>query len=246
MIEKGKYMLNNELVHEAIDLSLGILRNVGEEYGLDEVYNEQSFDGDDFCTNDTITLLKEAMADESITRQDKLDISESLIEISELEAYKNYNLCDFHDLIEDIKHSLLSEEDYIEYLKTEMKQAENYEKGYYSVKLFNYQLENKHSAEAEKWAKINLKYEGMIDRYVEWLILERRQDEALNILDEGIRNHTSYGCVSGWEKKKLEIYESRHENKNIIEQCRKLFVIERDCIPYYHKLKKLIPPCTLR
>ena len=243
MIEKGKYMLNNGLVHEAIDLSLGILRNVGEKYGLDEVYNDQDFDGDDFCTDDAMTLLKEAMADESITRQDKLDISESLIEIGELEAYNGYGIQNFCDLIEDIKHSLLPEKDYVEYLKTEMEKAEDYEKNSYSIKLFNYQLENKHKAEAEKWAKMNLKYKGMIDRYVEWLILERRQDEALNILDEGIRNHKdSYGCVSDWEKKKLEIYESRHDTKNIIEQCRKLFVIERDCIPYYHKLKKLIPP----
>jgi len=31
-------------------------------------------------------------------------------------------------LIEDIKHNHLSEEDYIEYLKTEMKQASDYNK----------------------------------------------------------------------------------------------------------------------
>ena len=243
MIAKGKYMLNNGLVHEAIDLSLGILRNVGEKYGLDEVYNDQDFDGDDFCTDDAMTLLKEAMTDESITRQDKLDISESLRKISELEAYNDYGLQNFCDLIEDIKHSLLPEEDYMEYLKTEMEKARDYEKNIYAIKIFDYQLDNRHKAEAEKWAKINLKYERMINRYVEWLILERRQDEALNILDEGIKNHKdSYGSVSDWEKKKLEIYESEHDTKNIIEQCRKLFVIERDCIPYYNKLKKLIPP----
>ncbi len=243
MIEKGKYMLNKGLAHEVIDLSLGILRNVGEKYVLDEVYNDQDFDGDDFCTDDAMKLLKEAMADESITRQEKLDISESLIEISELETYNGYGLQDFSDLIEDIKHSLLSEKDYVEYLKTEMKQAEDYEKDSYAVKLFNYQLENMHKAEAEKWAKMNLKYEEMTDRYVEWLILEHRQDDALNILDEGTKTHKySYGYVSDWEKKKLEIYESRHDTTNIIEQCRRLFIIERDCIPYYHKLKKLIHP----
>jgi hypothetical protein len=243
MIEKGKYMLNNGLVHEAIDLSLGILRNVGEEYGLDQVYNDQSFDGNDFCIDDAMTLLKEAMADESITCKDKLDISERLKEISELEAYEDYCLCDFGDLIHYIKRSLLSEKDYVEYLKTEMGKAEYYEKDSYAVKLFDYQLENRHKAEAEKWAKTNLQYEGMIDRYVEWLILEHRQDDALITLDKGIKIHKySYGCVSDWEKKKLEIYESRHDSTNIIEQCRKLFMKERDCIPYYHKLKKIIHP----
>jgi hypothetical protein len=72
---------------------------VGEKYVLDEAYNDQSLDGDDFCTDDAVRLLKEAMADESITCQDKLDISENLKEISELEAYNDYGLCDFSDLI---------------------------------------------------------------------------------------------------------------------------------------------------
>ena len=243
MIQKGEYMLNKGLVHEVIDLALGILRNVGEKYGLDEAYNDQSLDGDDFCTDDAVRLLKEAMADESITCQDKLDISENLKEISELEAYNDYCLCDFSDLIEKTKHSLLSERDYVKYLKTEMEKAGDYGKESYAIKLFDFQLEHEHKTEAEKWAKANLKYKSMLDRYVEWLIDEHRSDDALNILDEGIKkNINSCGRVSDWEKKKLEIYEFKHDTTNIIEQCRKLFIREGNSISYYYKLKKLIHP----
>lgn len=243
MIEKGKYLLDQGLVHEVVNLSLGILRNVGEEYGLDEVYNDQNFDCTDFCTNDAVTLLKKAMTDQRITSKDKLDISENLREIRKLEAYKDYALCDFCYLIEDIKHNHLSEEDYIEYLKTEMKQASDYNKDTYVIKLFDYQLENSHKEEAEKWAKINLRYKRVFDRYIEWLIFEHRQDDALSTLDEGIKEHNnSYESMSILGKKKLEIYESKHDMANIIKQCQKLFLIELDCIPYYHQLKKLINP----
>lgn len=243
LIEKGKYMLRNGLVHEAIDLALGILRNVGEKYELDAVYEDYNFDGDDFCTNDAVNLLKEAMASEGVTRQEKLDIAEELEKISKLEAYEGYCLCDLDNLIEDIKHSLLSEKDYVEYLKAEMEQAKDYDKSIYAIKLFDFHLERNHEEEAEKWAKANLEHASMINRYVEWLIDGDRPDDALKTLNKGIKINTErHGCISNWEKIKLEIYESKHDTTNIIEQCRKLFIMEYDSIPYYHKLKKLISP----
>ena len=46
----------------------------------------------------------------------------------------------------------------------------------------------------------------MFDRYIEWLIFEHRQDDALSTLDEGIKEHNnSYESMSIWGKKKLEI-----------------------------------------
>jgi hypothetical protein len=243
LIEKGKYMLNKGLVHEVIDLSLRLLRKVCEEYGLDQVYNYPMFDCNDFCTNDVLALLKEAIADDSVTPKDKRDISESLEKISELNSYRDFFLCDFSDLIHYIKRSLLSEKDYVEYLETEMEKAEIYKKDIFAIKLFDYKLDNQHKEDAEKWANENLQYGRMMDRYVEWLILEHRQDDALLALDKGIKDHKApYGFAFDWRRKKSEINKSIREHTKIIEQNRKLFMIEQDCIPYYHQLKKLILP----
>ena len=241
LVEKGRYMLNNGLIADAIYLALMLLRKVGEAYGEDAVYEDQSLDGEHFSTYEALLLLKEAMKHTSIGNDEKLRIANELVQISELEAYKSYSLCDFDNLIESTKKSLLPADEYIKYLTSELNKAESFSKDEYAIKLFHFFLESNCKSEAENWAKEHFEYNRLFDTYVDWLIGEQRLNDALLTLDIGISKHPERNaCKNYWLIKKLEIYESQHDTANIIELCYTLFLSQNSCIAYYHRLKTLI------
>ena len=71
----------------------------------------------------------------------------------------------FVNLIEYQAQSSFKEENYIEYLKTEMKQASDYNKDTYVINYFDYQLrENQSWKKSQRVFKIKFRYKESFDR----------------------------------------------------------------------------------
>ena len=102
LILRGRYLLENGLVSDAIHLALGLLRKVGVGYAEDLVYQETDLDCLDFSTTDAVSLLEDVLKHEYITKKDVLNIANELDEIRVLEAYSGYYLCTFDALLKQI------------------------------------------------------------------------------------------------------------------------------------------------
>lgn len=80
---------------------------------------------------------------------------------------------------------------------------------------------------------------------VEGLQKEQRYDEALDMLDDGIKAaaEDSFGRYQHeWVEMRLHIHELQGDCQSQIEDCRWLFYNTGGNLDYYHKLKKLVPP----
>lgn len=80
---------------------------------------------------------------------------------------------------------------------------------------------------------------------VEGLQKEQRYDEALDMLDDGIKAaaEDSFGRYQHeWVEMRLHIHELQGDCQSQIEDCRWLFCNTGGNLDYYHKLKKLVPP----
>lgn len=76
------------------------------------------------------------------------------------------------------------------------------------------------------------------------LVEQKRYDEALDCIDEGIdvaQAGEEHSTISGWKMKELEIYQLMGNKEKQTELCRELFIRFAGTMEYYHKLKALVP-----
>lgn len=76
------------------------------------------------------------------------------------------------------------------------------------------------------------------------LVEQKRYDEALDCIDEGIdvaQAGEEHSTISGWKMKELEIYQLMGNKEKQTELCRELFIRFAGAMEYYHKLKALVP-----
>lgn len=98
LTRKGEFWVEHDFGYEAIHMALTILEKVGEMYIEDEVWSDQSYDGNDLSVYATVRLLSKII-DADILSQDLLiGLDCQLNRLNEMEANVDYGIFDFREI----------------------------------------------------------------------------------------------------------------------------------------------------
>lgn len=242
-IDKARLMLNKSLFDQVTYFIFSYLTKLAAHYDEDCAYEDQDLDPDDLGMYELHDLLRDVLASLKITPEDKLKIADRLEEMNQLPAFREHELWSFSDDVDRIRQGLLSSDDYIAVVKAELNRAENGDE-YDSclLKLLNFYIEKDFEVEIDCLAPQHLNVFRIAERYIDWLIIKTRLSDALLVINqanEGMSDSSLYRLIL--EKRKLAIYEQMGDENSIIKQCRLLFALERIGLPYYERMKQLIP-----
>ena len=244
MIEKGKMLIQNGQPEDAIGIALLILEENGKTYDAEYMYEREDFDYDDMHCDDCIDLIRLAFGSSLLSDEKKLCIIDRLEEIGRMDIYHEYDGCDCLDsFIHETRDSLLSDDEYLAVLqRTFNRETTEWGRESAACDLWNFLIELKRVDEAIKFFRANSAINKLRICYVDWLIGEHREREAIALLDEGLPLVKSCpGIIRDWEERKLKIYEGLKDTPHVISISKKMFAESYDVIGYYHKLKKHVP-----
>lgn len=99
MMDKARYLRANDHRESAAAIACQIITSVGEEYAKDCVYADDSYDGDDFCTESAVELLIDMAEEGSLSEETIRAVEQEIKEADRMETYEGYCICDFDELL---------------------------------------------------------------------------------------------------------------------------------------------------
>lgn len=242
-LEKADFFLNVGNIDTAIDIALQTLRSIGENYEDELLYNDDLYPSD-YCEQAGDLLIK-VIEHPKTTQKQKTAILQELGQLAKLSTYRDYDLYDIDELLMQINLSIQPAEkalELIDKLLEERKDAYDlYQIVLRKVNLLTGLHEEQKAADT---IRQYLYLTEIREMEVDKLIASCQYDEAIRLLNEGIEiaeKEEHIGTVDEWLKTKLRIYEMTHQTSDVINTCRLLFVLGRDRLEYYSKLKTLVP-----
>lgn len=180
-----------------------------------------------------------------ITQQQKNEILQALCQIAKISIYRDYDLYDVDELMMQINLSIQPVEKALELIdKLLEERKDSYDLYQLVLRKVDLLLGQKEQGKADDMIRQYLYLSEIREMEVEKLMEREQYDEAIRLLDEGIEiaeKEEHIGTVDEWLKTKLRIYEMTHQTSDVINTCRLLFVLGRDRLEYYSKLKTLVP-----
>lgn len=229
-----------------VETAIYILKTNAQQYEEDYLGEREDWDCDDMHCDECIELISDCFKNNALSKEYKLKTTDELEKISRMELYSDCDCCDFTTIIEATRESLLTEDEQLNVLIRNFKNEESsWRRSSLACNVWTMMLSLGKTADADKFFKENGKYSELRNLYIDKLIKEGRNKEAINVADRGIeiaeKEHYS-GTAYDFRKRKLNIYESMHDTENIIDICSKLFTESHDKerIGYYRKLKKAV------
>ena len=225
----------------ALDVSLALLERAGKEYDAEWDYGNEDLDDTDLHTDETLDILRTALASGKIPDKHQLEICEKLERLARMEAYDSG---DFRNIVENIREKLLTDDERIAIRRREFDEADrDYARESAAVELWDYLMRLGRENEAVRFYKEYSELHQLRTRYAEWLIAQGKLEAAVLVLSDGIVLARELpGVQMEWERRLLEIFEQMNDRPRIIKQIRRLFLKDRDTMHYYHKMKALFAP----
>lgn len=235
-------LMESGMAAPAIDVSIRFFQLLGKHYDDSLLYDEDS-DVYDVCEI-AEELIKEASRHASVSADKKAMLLEELRKLTAYEVYRNYEYCDMNDLMMQVNVNVQSSDDALKLLDRILEERKS------SYDLYKYVNEKidilqrlNRSDEVRKVVDKYLYLSEIREWEVDRLIDEKQYEEALQILDEGIRlakedNHR--GTELRWIQKKIDIYEKMNDKSSLIVCNRLMFVGNGGSMEYYHKLKRSV------
>ena len=242
-LEKADFFLNVGNIDTAIDIALQTLRSIGENYEDELLYNDDLYPSD-YCEQAGDLLIK-VIEHPKTTQKQKTAILQELGQLAKLSTYRDYDLYDIDELLMQINLSIQPAEKALELIDKLLEERKDTDDLYQIVLRKVNLLTGLH--EEQKAADTIRQYLYLTEireMEVDKLIASCQYDEAIRLLNEGIEiaeKEEHIGTVDEWLKTKLRIYEMTHQTSDVINTCRLLFVLGRDRLEYYSKLKTLVP-----
>ena len=206
----------------------------------DEFMYEYSLEVNDLCDR-AGKLLIEALRTGEI---DGKAVLSKLEKLAKSPAYDEYGFYDMDDLISEVKLSVLSPEESLEYLETFLaSHGALYDLYRYVLQKVELLRRLGRDSEAEDTIDRYICLEAVREMRLEELLKAERFDDALKLADDGIAlagREMFSGSAVKWMEKKLEIFERLGDVESSIDVCRRLFIVERGSMEYYYRLKKMV------
>ena len=243
-LAKATLLLQRQDLEEAATIALQILRSIGNNYiEEDFLYNDDDIDFEISC-EDAGDLLLEIVKHSGASQVLKENILNEATKISKMATYREYELYDMDELVQQIMLSVQSKEEAllsINHLIEERKEhRELYKLVLRKVEILE---ELGKTVEAEATLSEFLYLPEIRRREAEKLLDGKCYEKAISMLNEGIviaEKAGEYGILREWREQLLSIYEEVHDITKVIEMCRLLFIHTNGSLDYYHKLKSLI------
>ena len=243
-LAKATLLLQRQDLEEAATIALQILRSIGNNYiEEDFLYNDGDIDFEISC-EDAGDLLLEIVKHSGASQVLKENILNEATKISKMATYREYELYDMDELVQQIMLSVQSKEEAllsINHLIEERKEHwELYKLVLRKVEILE---ELGKTVEAEATLSEFLYLPEIRRREAENLLDGKCYEKAISMLNEGIviaEKAGEYSILREWREQLLSIYEEVHDITKVIEMCRLLFIHTNGSLDYYHKLKSLI------
>lgn len=206
----------------------------------DEFMYEYSLEFNDLC-NRAGKLLIEALRTGEI---DGKAVLSKLEKLAKSPDYDEYGFYDMNGLISEVRLSVLSPEESLEYLETLLaSHGASCDLCRYVLKKVELLRRLGRNSEAKDTVDRYICLEAVREMRLEELLNAERFDDALQLADDGISlagREMFSGSAGKWLKKKLEIFEGLGDVESSIDVCRRLFIVEHGSMEYYYRLKKMV------
>lgn len=167
-----------------------------------------------------------------------------IIQISKLATYREYEIFDMDELVQQIMLSVQSKEEALLSVNQLIKErAERWDLYKLVLRKIEILKELGKTTEVEATISEFLYLPEIRRQEVEKLLDEKCYEKAISMLNEGIviaERGGNLGTLREWQEQLLSIYEEVHNVAKVIEMCRLLFIHTNGSLDYYHKLKSLI------
>lgn len=243
-LAKATLLLQRQDLEEAATIALQILRSIGNNYiEEDFLYNDGDIDFEISC-EDAGDLLLEIVKHSGASQVLKENILNEATKISKMATYREYELYDMDELVQQIMLSVQSKEEALLSINHLIEERKEHRELYKLVLRKVEILEELGKAvEAEATLSEFLYLPEKRRREAEKLLNGKCYEKAISMLNEGIviaEKAGEYGILREWREQLLSIYEEVHDITKVIEMCRLLFIHTNGSLDYYHKLKSLI------
>lgn len=243
-LAKAILLLQRQDLEEAATIALQILRSIGNNYiEEDFLYNDGDIDFEISC-EDAGDLLLEIVKHSGASQVLKENILNEATKISKMVTYREYELYDMDELVQQIMLSVQSKEEALlsinHFIEERKEHRELYKLVLRKVEILE---ELGKRVEAETTLSEFLYLPEIRRRETEKLLDGKCYEKAISMLNEGIviaEKAGEYGILREWREQLLSIYEEVHDITKVIEMCRLLFIHTNGSLDYYHKLKSLI------
>lgn len=243
LLEKAELFLMMGTLDPAISIALQILRSIGENYNDELVYNDD-IDTGAYCEQAGDLLMK-VVQHPQIAQKQISDILQELYEIAKISPYRDYDVYDVDELMMQIEISTQPVAKALELIDELIEdRKDSYDLYQLVLRKIDLLTEYNESEKVDATIYQYLHLSPIRKMMVEKLIARKQYDEAIRMLDEGIKiagEERYAGTIHEWMGLKLKIYEMANRTSEVIDICKQLFKSGRGVIEYYHKLKALIP-----
>lgn len=227
----------------AIAIALQVLRSIGEEYDDDLLYNDD-VDVSISC-EEAGDLIIDIAKNYSLSQKQKDNLLQELWRIAEISIYRNYDIYDVDELVQDITMLTQPVDKALELIdKLLVERKESW--GLFEIVLRKVDLLQRmgEQQKADETITQYLYLPEIREKEVERLMRDGQYTQTISLLDEGIRvaeKQEHGGTIHTWKEKKMEVYEKMNNKTAVIDICRQLFISTNGDLQYYKKLKGLIP-----
>lgn len=230
----------------AIETSFLVLEMDDRLYEEDFLYEREDWDADDLCLDGCFELIEKALDSPTLSKEQKLEICDRLATYhhSVLLEYIEY---DVQELIDSVRGSLLTDDEHLAILIRDFQNENGWRKSSMACGIWNYLIELDRIGEAEVFFQENNQIDELRECYVDYLQVAARHEEAMQVIDEGIKlagERRLYGLVRKWRERKLQILESHGDKTAAASLCQDIFTDAHssDVITCYRKAKELVDP----
>ena len=245
MVEKVRkiYQDDSEL---AAYMALHLLQRICEEYEKDEVWNEQEYDGDDFCADKVLQVITDALGDPDIDHDVKCDLIAEVRDISQMEANANYCLVDFEHFERAARQTLMSAEEYIDDIRKRIETTRSKRDKEELVNNLIYYLDSMgREEEVGKTITKHIDIPSVCQMRIEEQIEAKDYMAAIKTIDKGLvicqEGYESYKFKEKWMYEKAKLFRKLHNKQSETETLEECFINGGDRHKYLKELKKLVP-----
>lgn len=243
-LAKATLLFQREALEEAATIALQVLRSIGGNY-IDEdfLYNDGDIDFGIIC-EDAGDLLLKVVQHSGASQALKENVLNEIIQISKLATYREYEIFDMDELVQQIMLSVQSKEEALLSVDKLIKErTERWDLYKLVLRKIEILKELDKTTEVEATISEFLYLPEIRRQEVAKLLDEKCYEKAICMLNEGIviaERGGNLGTLREWQEQLLFIYEEVHDVAKVIEMCQLLFIHTNGSLDYYHKLKSLI------
>lgn len=246
MQEKAEYLMDNGKYNEAADIACQIITSVGKEYSKDEVFADESFDGDDFCTDGCVNLLIELIERDVFDKKKLKDIQKEIQKAAKMETYVGYCICNFDMLLCVLNGELSSAEEHLKMLDAKITaQRYNRDKNKWIMRKASFLQRKGMNDDVVSLTEENFGVPEISRNVIDSQIRKEQWEAAMESIGRALKctPHDEYSYLNECHTKRIEVCKKIGDIDTQIEDYAYLMrhSSDEEMYGYYQNLKQLTP-----